>query len=148
MPGMIHDWRHVYWRNRDGSREFDDEEINPQSETLSIYENEAGERVAVEEAPEDVQLEGGRYIVTLNGDIVRNVEIPGFDEKVSEMVFGTRSEAREASAALRRVLPPIEEDKLEDIENYEELVELGKPRGYSRNDGRETIVEGLREFAL
>lgn len=181
MPGKVHDWSHVFWRNGSGDRvfvgeqEFGSEEEIPEEAfeeagfslegwELSVFMNDRGETVSygyvlreeveneegeIEEgpayAPRGVsEGEGSKYAVTLNGTLVENVELEIGGESVyfDALTFDTRRDAREAATAFRRLLPPIDEEKLEEME-YDELVELGKPRGFSQNDGRETIVAGL-----
>ena len=48
MVGKTHDWRHAYWRNRDASRVFDEEELEPPEPVLSVFLNERGEQVALQ----------------------------------------------------------------------------------------------------
>lgn len=148
MP-RIHDWTRVYWRNASGERVYDPEDINPPEEVLALYENGAGERVGYRYATDQDDVpEGNEYVVIYDGEIVRDIELEGEkfaeDEKFEVLAFGTRRRAREASTALRSMMEPVPSDREELAEmDWDELVELAKPRGYNQNDGRETIENEL-----
>ncbi|MFB6237032.1 MAG: hypothetical protein ABEH81_01545 [Halopenitus sp.] len=142
----IHDWTWAYWSNADGSREMvNGDDVEPSDfpeEVLASYENERGDTVSYEFAPEDVE---GEYVVRLNGRIPEDIGLEGnnFDgEEFESLVFDTREEAREAAADLRRMIRPVDEDELEEM-SWDEMVEMAKPYGLSQNDGKEAVREAL-----
>lgn len=144
MP-KVQDWSRRYWRNASGERVYDPDEINPTEEVLCLYENDIGEQVGYRFATDQDDVEG-EYVVIRDGEVVRDVELegPNFEGEFDVLAFDTRAEAREACRDYREILKAVPSaEEIEDVD-WQELLEIARPRGLSQRDGRETIQDELR----